>query len=844
MVAKLFDSIQPEHYTIELFPNLEEARFELNESVIFANLAANSEFVFHAVGLDVLAATIDGQAVARIENDGNEVRFVTSEDLTVGRHTLQLNARGKIQDSLHGFYLSTYHIKGVPHRLATTQFEAIHAREAIVCIDEPAAKATFDVRLNIPSSLQGLSNAKCQSEEIKDNIKRLVFETTPRMSTYLLAFIIGEFESVGGEDKNGTRVQVLATPGQQKALNFALDIAIRSLDFYTQYFAQRYPLPKLDMVAIPDFASGAMENWGLVTYRETDLLIDPVNSSMANRQRVTEVIAHELAHQWFGNLVTMAWWNDLWLNESFASWVETLAADKFFPEWRYWSVFSSTLGSYALELDSLVNSHPIEVEVTDPAALDEIFDGISYWKGAYIIRMLEEYLGPEIFRSGLRQYLRQYAFGSAVTGDLWNALAESSDQPVANVMKSWTQRTGYPLITVRRDNDQLMFTQERFFGSPEQRRLVEATDIWSVPLVINTPAGTQKLLYETRTMATSGPESNWVKVNPNKTGFYRVRYDDGLKAALTLALADPQQPLPPDDRFDLVSDYFGLAQAGYVSATEALELIVPLQDETEYNVWQAILAGLSALRNVLEIDEKELLDSFSRSMLMPIYHRLGWEARPKEDSFTTMLRPIIIGNAGACGDNEVIAEAFKRFSARSKAAISVDLEGAVFAIVGRYGSTTDYDELTKLLQTTTQPQAKQRVRQALTRPHSVELLERTLRLSLASEVRPQDTIGVIGGVFVNPYGRELAWNFIKDNWSILFERYGEGGKMLEFLPDYAGRAFNRRGHAKMVEEFFLVDNPMPSLLRPAKQASETIRLNHDYYERDGQKVLDWIKSRQ
>jgi aminopeptidase N len=358
VVEKLFEQIHPNQYGIEITVDLDTFTYDLNETINFDLEKPSNTLTFHAFNLEIEKIEVDGIVPVSTSFDIKKqtVSFVFSEDVSLGNHSLRAIAHGTIQDSLHGFYRSRYERDGSTHYMATTQFEAIHAREAIICIDEPVAKALFDVTLIVPKDLAALSNGEIISESVSGDIKTVKFETTPKMSTYLLAFIVGEFESVAGKDSQGTNIRVFATPGQASQLDFALDIAIKSLDYYADYFGLAYPLSKLDMVAIPDFASGAMENWGLVTYRETDLLIDPTRSSLSNRQRVTEVVAHELAHQWFGNLVTMEWWNDLWLNESFASWVETKASDHFFPEWKYWSVFTSSLSAYALDLDALANS--------------------------------------------------------------------------------------------------------------------------------------------------------------------------------------------------------------------------------------------------------------------------------------------------------------------------------------------------------------------------------------------------------------------------------------------------------------------------------------------------------
>jgi len=456
--------------------------------------------------------------------DDQTVTFAFADEVPAGDHELELKFAGVLGDNLHGFYRSGYKHKGEERWIATTQFEAVHAREGFVCIDEPAAKAVFEVSLTVPSELTAVANTDVLKEESAGARKTVTFTPTPKMSTYLVAYVVGDFERVERQTPEGVMVGVLATPGQTEQLEFALDTAVRTLSFFNEYFGIPYPLPKLDMLALPDFAAGAMENWGLVTYRETALLLDPAQTSLSNKQRVAEVVAHELAHQWFGNLVTMAWWSDLWLNEGFATWVASLAMDKLFPEWEIWTSFIQEEFSQALEMDSLANTHPIQVEVDDPRSLDEIFDAISYAKGASVLNMLHHYLGAEDFRSGLHDYLEAHAYGNSETHDLWTALGKASGKPVDEVMSAWTSQPGYPLIGF--DDGQV--TQSRFYGSPREAKKAGPSQLWPVPFSVALADGAEtepKLIEgEAEELPMELMSSDWFKPNPGQTSVFRTMY--------------------------------------------------------------------------------------------------------------------------------------------------------------------------------------------------------------------------------------------------------------------------------------------------------------------------------
>ncbi len=467
-------TVLPKKYQLKLQPDFSKFTFQGEETVDIEVVEATTEIALNSADLKIASAVLHRSGTSStatniaLDKSRQTVTLTFAETIPAGDASLEISFTGELNDKLHGFYRSEYtDPEGETRYLATTQFEATDARRAFPCWDEPAHKASFDLTLVIPSDLVAISNNPVVEEvAVEGGLKSLRFGETPVMSTYLLAFVIGDLVAIHEQANERTKVGIYTTRGKEDQGRFALDTSVKLLSFFNEYFGIPYPLEKLDHIAIPDFAAGAMENWGAITYRETALLVDSENSSAGTRQRVAEVVAHEMAHMWFGDLVTMEWWDDLWLNESFASWMGTKAVDWLFPEWQMWTQFVNMDTTRALSLDGLKNSHPIEQEVKDPAEVSQLFDAISYSKGASVIRMLEQFLGPEVFRKGLFQYLSAHQYGNARTADLWSALEEASGQPVTSIMNSWTNQMGYPVLRVESDTTgkdlELTLHQERF----------------------------------------------------------------------------------------------------------------------------------------------------------------------------------------------------------------------------------------------------------------------------------------------------------------------------------------------------------------------------------------------
>ena len=841
------DNVRPVHYQITLQPDMENFTFDGLEVIDIDVKEATSEIVLNAADLKIPAATVmQGGSSARatsitLDSDSQTVTLAFAEPVQPGLSQLDLRFTGELNDRLHGFYRSQYvNPEGEVSYLATTQFEATDARRAFPCWDEPACKATFQLTLNIPANMVTVSNTPIiQQAGLDAGYKSVMFGRTPIMSTYLMAFIVGDLTYIEQEAVNNTTVGVWTTRGKEEQGRFALETSARMLSFFNDYFGIPYPLEKLDHIAIPDFAAGAMENWGCITYRETALLVDPENSSAGTRQRVAEVVAHEMAHMWFGDLVTMEWWDDLWLNESFASWMGTKATDWAFPEWEMWTQFVNMDTNRALSLDGLKNSHPIEQEVKDPAEISQLFDAISYSKGASVIRMLEQFLTPEVFRQGLHHYLDANQYSNARTEHLWAALEDASKLPVTAIMNTWTGQMGYPVLRVEThesgDNLELSLSQERFvydnlLGESEPEGLV-----WQVPVgVAQSGSGEGASLVMDAPQARiqmprpSGSDS-WFKVNPSQTGFFRVNYSEEDWQRLIPAIS--ALTLPATDRLGIQNDAYALSKAGLLPVTQFLDIAAAYENETDASVWSDLASNLRDI-DFLLADEpyNENFRTFARELFGPAARRIGWDAREGEGHLDALLRSTVLGQAGGYGDQEFLAQAQERFAGYLKDSSSLhpDVRGLVFSLAAQGGDQQTYDQLWELERQTDLQEEKIRLLLSLARFTQPELLQETLRRALTDDVRSQDTITVITAVAGNLKGRHLAWQFVQDKWAEFDRRYGAGGFGLMRLVSVCGN-FVEAEKIPEVEAFF-EEHPAPAGERTIRQALERVRLNSRWLE--------------
>lgn len=826
--VRLPTHVRPERYKIILRPDLENFTFDGEETIYMVLEKPTKEITLHSVDLEILSCEWVHKSkevwAGKISYNkkGETATFTFPKNLQKGKGELKLIFRGILNDKMRGFYRSKFEHGGVDKHLAVTQFEATDARRAFPCFDEPSHKAIFDVTLMVPGHTTAISNTlESNVLEHKSGLKVVEFEPTPKMSTYLLAFIVGEFEYIEGKTKRGILVRVFTTPGKKDQGRFALEVAIKCLEFYEEYFDIPYPLPVLDMIAIPDFASNAMENWGAVAYRESAILVEEEYTSAQNKQWVAMVIAHELAHQWFGNLVTMEWWTHLWLNEGFASFIECLAIDHIFPEFDIWTQFVAYDMGTALALDSLKNTHPIEIEVGHPAEISEIFDKVSYAKGASILRMLHAYLGPEIFRQGLQYYLKKHIFANAQTEDLWLALEETSGKPVRTIMANWTSKAGHPVVRVQGIGDRVQLTQSRFLSSPISKKESKDKTIWNIPL--------DGKLMDKKTMVIKGNG----KLNRGEASFVRVDYPHEYLKDLEKDVQSGKLSAP--DRLGLIRDSFALAQASDSSTTLALELALNYVNEDDYTVWVELTAHLSQLDTLLA-DESFYgkFQDYGRRIYGGIAGKMGWDKKKGEKHTDSLLRSLVLYQLGKYGDKDVTAKAQSMFGEK----IEPDLRGAVYNLVAVYGEQKQWNQLVRMYKQGDNQQEKDRLGRALGLFKSKKLLQKTLDFSISKHVRHQSALGIIASVWGNPKGRYLAWEFIKSHWKLLKERYAG--------THYFTRVFQPAGDFTKIEdaqdiEKFVAKNPVPEAKRTIAQALEQIYANVEWLKRDRNGIRKFLE---
>lgn len=854
---RLDRNITPVVYDITLHPDIQNFVFTGHESITFTAKKPFSKITLHAAELKVKKAWLCGgklkdKITAKKISYNEKFETVT---LDFGR-VFKANEAGCVciefdgihNDKMHGFYRTAYTVKGEKRWGVATQFEATDARRAFPCWDEPDFKAKFKISLVVPQELTALSNMPVQSQsKVGNGLKQVHYQLTPIMSTYLVAMVVADLEYVEGKDKNGTLIRVYTVPGKKEQGRFGLEVALHCMPYFGEWFGIPYALPKCDMVSLPDFASGAMENWGLVTYRETALLVDPVNSSAAAKQRVAEVIDHELAHQWFGNLVTMEWWTDLWLNEGFASYMGPKAVHDQFPEWKIWDQFVVADYLRALGSDALRNTHPIEIPVQDPAEIREIFDAITYSKGSSVNRMLEHYLGEEVFRKGLRVYMKKFAYKNAATKDLWKALEQVSGKPVQKIMANFTRQPGFPVVKVERNKSNpstLKLSQERFLfdGGKDTKKT-----IWQVPLVIRREKEKKPVIGLLKSASavidTGAKEGEWIKVNAGQSGFFRTAYSAELLTGLVEAMKTGDLPDPVIDTLGILSDAHALARAGYMKASCLLQFLEAVKDAREYNIWSLVSGSLNTVDNLLEKEEDhERLAEFARSLLVPCLNALGWEKKESDSHSDLLLRSMLISQAGHFGEKEVIDEAKKLFDYHIETgSLEPNLRGPVFALVAENGGARELEQLLNIYKTTTLQEEKVRIMRSLTRFKEKEQIAEVLTFALSKDVRSQDTYAILGGFGSNRHGRHQAWAYNKKNVKELRRRY-EGGSvasMLGHIFEGSSTGFNKPAELKDVETFFK-QNKIAGIERTMKQAVEIIRSNIRWTARDSKLTADWL----
>ncbi len=836
----------PTRYDLRLEPNLVSATFHGQETVSLTVTQTTTTIVLNAADLALSSAIIEDQqgqrhqATIELDEPLQRCRLTLSQPITPGEWRLHLRFAGTLNDKLRGFYRSTYKDQtGAVQTLAATQFEATDARRAFPCWDEPDFKAVFATTLVTDKALTAVSNSLLVSETAEGEKKVLRFADTMKMSTYLVAFVIGRIDATTPTFVGRTPIRLWAVPGKAHLTRFGQDIATASLQFFEAYYGIPYPGDKLDLLAIPDFASGAMENLGAITFRETALLIDQRTGTHGELERVADVVAHENAHMWFGDLVTMSWWNGLWLNEAFATFMEMLAVDDWKPEWKRWDTFSVSRAA-AFSVDGLHSTRPIEYPVRAPKDADAMFDVLTYEKGASVLRMLEQHIGPTVFRDGVRDYLRKHAYANADTKDLWVSLGRAANQPVTDLMDGWIFQPGYPLITAEINGQhELVLTQQRFTYFPDP-----SPGMWQVPIQLRAVTDQQRetkrvLLTDTKTKVGLSANTTYAVINEGGHGFYRVRYGPALMKRLLAAGLDK---LAAIERFNLVNDAWATAVAGLMPITDYLELTGQFVADRDKNVWAILIDSFAFLNRIIDPADRPALEAFVRTRVGPVATEVGWSGKPDETDLTRQLRSELIGAMGRLGNDPAIqARAGELYALSRKEPTVVDpnLVPALVSIMAFTGDVARYEEFFERFRKASTPQEERRYLFSLAAFQQPALLDRTLSMTLNGEIRVQDAPFMVSAVMTNVYGRQQGWAFVKTNWDQMDRRFPKQGlrRMCGGITGLCTPELEQD-----VREFF-ASRKIDLGGKTLEQYLEQLRITVAFRERNGRDLWQYLQQR-
>ncbi|KAH8731493.1 peptidase family M1-domain-containing protein [Phaeosphaeriaceae sp. PMI808] len=835
-------NVKPIHYDLTLEPNFEDFTYEgtvvidldVSEDTTSISLNTN-ELKIHSTKVAANDNLVSEFPI--ISHDADSQTTKVSFDQTIAKGSkaqLTMTFAGILNDNMAGFYRSSFKAEdGSTTYMATTQMEPTDARRAFPCFDEPALKAKFTVTLVADDKMTCLSNMDVASEKKVDSKvtggkrKAVTFNPTPLMSTYLLAFIVGELNYI---ETNSFRVPVRVYAPKDKDVEhgrFSLELAAKTLAFYEKTFNSDFPLPKMDMIAIPDFSAGAMENWGLVTYRVVDVLIDEKVSGAAVKQRVAETVQHELAHQWFGNLVTMDFWDGLWLNEGFATWMSWYSCNVFYPDWKVWEGYVSDNLAGALSLDSLRSSHPIEVPVKRADEINQIFDAISYSKGSSVIRMISKYIGEETFMEGIRRYLKKHAYGNTETGDLWAALSEASGKDVGKVMDIWTKKVGFPVVTVTEGSDSIHVKQNRFLRTADVKPEEDQT-LYPVFLALRTKEGVNEdLTLFDREADFKLKDLDFFKLNADHSAA-----KDGL--------------LTVEDRAGMIADAGSLAASGYQKSSGILSLLDSFKSEPDFVVWQEITGRIASLRGAWMFEDQAIRDAlkqFQLSLVADKAHELGWTFSENDGHIEQQFKSLMFGAAGISGDEKITQasfDMFNKFKAGDKSAIHPNLRGSVYAIVLAKGGKEEYETVVNEAINAATADERNSALRSLGRAKSPELIQRTLDFALSKDVKGQDIYLPISALRSHAEGCNALWKWVKDNWEELEKRLPPSLSMLSSVVSITTSSFTHREHINDIKSFF-ANKSTKGFDMSLSQSLDAISAKAAWLERDSGDVKQWLQ---
>ncbi|HZZ84723.1 MAG TPA: M1 family aminopeptidase [Anaeromyxobacteraceae bacterium] len=832
-------AVRPTRYRAHLSIDLDGKKFEGQETIELSLAEPVRELALHGVDLHVSSAVCRAAGrefvASRVDpiaaSETLLLRF--SDPVPAGKAILDLSWRGKMCEGLRGLY----HAGPV----AVTQFEAADARRVFPCFDEPAFKAVWAVSVDVPEGALALGNGPVVAEKVEGGRRRVEFAETPPLSSYLVALCTGKLSAAEPLKVRGVPVRTWAVPEKTKLTTFGQEVAVEVLPRLEDYFGLPYAFGKLDQVAVPDFEAGAMENAGLVTFREVALLLDPTTASLAQKKRVAEVVTHELAHMWFGNWVTMQWWDDLWLNEAFATWMAFKVVDAWMPGWRVWLEFD-TAKAAALHLDALRSTHPIHAYVKNAAEATESFDVITYEKGGAVLRMIEGYLGEEHFREGIRAYMRKHGKANAVADDLWSALAEASRQPVVELANDWIRQPGHPLVSVRRRGGQLHVEQRRFFSAPGEA----GPGRWPVPLVVRfeDAAGVKEhrfLLHE-RSAEISLPaegEVRWACANGGATGFYRVAYDPDALADLRGHLAR----LQPAERIQLIADEWALVRAAERDIGLFLDLCTAFGAEQDHAVLDELVGRLAAIEHRLVADsDRPRFQSFVAALFGPRFEEIGWNAQPGEPDAIRLRRTALVRALGLVARLPALVEEgvarLDRFVAGDARALEPNLHEAAVVMSARAGDRARFDSFHALYQSEADPAFKRRYLHALAQFEEPSLARRGEELAFGHSVPLQDLASFMGSLLANRSAREAFWVELQARFEEVRATTAGAPMLLRRVIEAMGQLPERR-HLDEATTLLSV-HPVEAARQAAAQTLERMRQDVELRERTQAPIGRWL----
>ena len=847
--GKLPKEVVPIKYSVRFVPNIDNFTFSGSETVELSVHSPVRQLVLNALELKVTEASIDGKALPQSAmkiDEKNELFTLTlPSQLAAGSHTLALTFSGKINQQGQGLFYMRYQEQGTSAKKIAlgTQFEATDARRLFPCWDEPSFRARFQLTAVVPENWLAVSNMPIESEKKVSDGKEIRFAATPSMSSYLNVFVAGELDLI--ESRSGpTQIRVITTKGKAELGRYALEATAEILEYYNDYFGVPYPLPKLDQIALPGGFGGAMENWGGITYYESALLFDPKNSSAETKQDIYEVLAHEMAHQWFGDLVTMAWWDNLWLNEGFASWMGTKCTAHFNRQWEVWLRRNlprdptrrvGIAKEQAMEGDARSTTHPIQQPIATEAEASSAFDDITYKKGQSFLRMLESFLGEDVFRDGIRRYIAAHKYSNSTTANLWNALSESSGKPIAEIAAGWTEQPGFPLVKVKREQGgKFSLMQERFTVNFKNAPPLE----WKIPLtysVIGEAPGTLLMTGKIDSLRKL-PANRALKLNVNGAGNYRVEYDEPSWSLLLQTLPE----LGVEDRVNLLSDAWALVQADRAPVSLYFGLVEKLPSSTELAEREQIINVLDFINRLLiGRPEREKFQAYARSISRPTFDALGWDPKAGEPATAGNLRASLINALGDLNDQEIIAgcrERLKKYLTNPQS-LQPDLRPSVFAVVGRYAGEATWNQLHELGLKTTSTEEKQNYYDGLAGAIDPTLVKRTLPIALTDELPTSRAIFLVAKVARDSEHPDLTWNFAKANMKALLAKTDALGAN-RYAPSLFS-FFSDDSHADELKAYAKLSLPLTSATDVAKAVDE-IQFRSEFKKRLASQLSAWI----